>query len=300
VLVLLAAQHVSATTTGERAVTNHRAFAVIADVQYADAEPASGRHFRESLEKLEKCVADLNSRDLLFAIQLGDFIDRDEGSFDAILPVFDQLAMPTYHVLGNHDLPTPKETVLAKLGLERGYYAFSHDDWCFVVLDTVDVIVEHDGRWSFFVGEGQREWLRDTLSSAMQRNEKAIVFGHMPVVAAPGRERALIANHAEVRGVLEESGCVAAYFNGHAHRGGYALWNGIHYVNVEAMVEGAEETAYAVIELYEDRMEVRGVGQAHSYLLQLLSAAPSEQASATLGLSPGSREVTLGAVYDVP
>jgi len=268
-------------------------FGVIADVQYADQESQGRRHYREAIDKLEECVADLNSRDLTFTIQVGDIIDRGEESFDRVLPVFNRLRMRKYHVLGNHDFPVARQEVLAKLSMERAYYSFSEGDWRFVVLDTMDISMyggwaeegenyQQAQQWEEelksepepracnkcgAIGQQQQQWLRDTLREACEHGEKVIVFGHIPIVASPGNEWALLYNHEEVQEILESFECVMAYFNGHAHEGGYAYSNGIHYVNVEGMVEAPEENAYAVVDLYDDRIEIRGVGKVTSRTL---------------------------------
>ena len=281
-------------------------FGVTADIQYADRDTASGRHFRASLKRLEECVADLNSHDLDFTIQLGDLIDRDPASFDRVLPLFDRLTMPRYHVLGNHDFPMPRGQVLEKLGLEAAYYSFSYDGWRFLVLDTVDVAM--GGGWPedsqnyrqarqwveklraegmsedetcsrCGVGERQKQWLTDTLREARERGERAIVFGHIPIVAAPRCEWASFHNHEEIREVLESAGCVAAYFSGHDHKGGYAHQEGIHHVRVEGMVEGPDETAYATVGLFDDQLEINGVGRTPSRVLAL----PKDVAPVGLG-----------------
>lgn len=283
-------------------------FGVIADIQYADRDPASGRYFRASLKRLEECVEDLNSRRLAFTIQLGDFIDRDAESFDRVLPVFDRLTMPRYHVLGNHDFPMPREQVLKKLGLGGPSYSFSYDDWRFVVLDTVDIAM--GGGWSedsehyqqarrwvdklraagmsedstcnrCGIGDQQKQWLIQTLEQACERGERVIVFGHIPIVTPPRGEWARIYNHEEIREVLESAGCVVAYFNGHDHKGGYAFRNGIHYVTLEGMVEGADETAYAIVELLDDRILIHGVGRTPERELELPRLSTPE------GVRPG-------------
>ena len=53
--------------------------------------------------------------------------------------------------------------------------------------------------------------------------------------------------------------CVAAYLNGHNHAGNYAERDGIHYLTLKGMVD-TEKTAYAVIEVYQDRLAVKGFG----------------------------------------
>ena len=55
---------------------------------------------------------------------------------------------------------------------------------------------------------------------------------------------------------------VMAYFNGHNHAGNYGVVDGVHYVTVEGMLETADTTAYAIIEVYNDRIEMKGFGRA--------------------------------------
>ena len=56
-------------------------FGVVADVQYADQPDSGKRHYKSSLGRLEKCVSDLNRRDLSFVVQLGDFIDKGKENY---------------------------------------------------------------------------------------------------------------------------------------------------------------------------------------------------------------------------
>jgi hypothetical protein len=66
-------------------------FGVIADPQYADAEPKWGRFYRNSLVKLEDAVAELNKLPLDFTVTLGDLIDRDLASFAPVMPIYAKL-----------------------------------------------------------------------------------------------------------------------------------------------------------------------------------------------------------------
>lgn len=61
-------------------------------------------------------------------MHLGDFIDRDWKSFDVVVPIYDQLKAPHYHVLGNHDFSVAenkKVEVPKRLGLTSRYIALS-------------------------------------------------------------------------------------------------------------------------------------------------------------------------------
>ncbi len=270
-------------------------FGVIADVQYADQDALRKRHYREALARLQDCVADLNTRDLAFTIQVGDIIDRRAESFDRVLPVYSQLAMPKYHVLGNHDFPLPRAEVLAKLGMDRPYYAFSHSGWRFIVLDAQDICL-HGGwaddsdnhrraedmlqqleaqerpnavGWNGAIGEEQKEWLAATLRDASERGERAIVFGHMPILPAACNPVNLLWNHEEILGILQSSDACVAYFCGHDHPGGYAEQSGTHHVTFQGMVEAPVQNAYAVVDLYGDIIEIRGVGAVPSRVLTI-------------------------------
>jgi predicted phosphodiesterase len=120
----------------------HYAFGAIADCQYCDVESTGHRRYALSKKKLSNCVADFNTMNLAFVTHLGDFIDRDFASFDVVNPIYNQLKMPKYHVLGNHDYSVADELKLkvpAQLGMSANYYNYEIKDWRYVVLDGNDV-----------------------------------------------------------------------------------------------------------------------------------------------------------------
>lgn len=261
-------------------------FGVVADVQYRDADPEAGRYFRQSTEKLSEAVRDFNTRSLDFVIQLGDLIDRDFQSFRKVLPIYQQIKVPAYHVLGNHDFWVEiekREDVVRILGLERGYYDFSERGWRLIVLDGNDLSLYASGekehryaeaetmlsdirqqglpqaqRWNGGLGAVQIEWLRDTLAESLQEGQRAIVFCHFPVYPA---DQHILWNADEVIATLEEFPHVVAYINGHNHAGNYAKKEGIHYLNLKGMVDTPDTNAYTIIEVYPDYLKVLGKGR---------------------------------------
>ncbi len=273
-------------------------FGLIADVQYADQEPWKRRHFREAIHRLEECVADLNARDLAFAVQLGDIVEEGADSLDRVLAAYDQLKMPAYHLLGNHDFVLPRAALLEKLGMERAYYSFSCPGWRFVVLDAQDLGVGYgwpeDGEnyrlgaemlerlrqeeaanaedWNGGIGPRQKAWLAQTLRQAAVRGERSIVFCHMPLLAEASTPGLLLWNHEEIVQVLESAGSATAVFGGHDHDGGYACRNGIHYITLQGMVESPERNAYAVVTLHGDRIVIHGIGDVPDRVLPLPDA----------------------------
>ena len=268
-------------------------FGVAADAQYCDTANRGTRYYRASLTKLQECVTDFNSRgDLTFVIHLGDFIDRKFASFDQLLPTYQQLKMPAYHVLGNHDFyvaNADKSKVPQKLGLEKPYYDFVYHSWRFVVLDgnelSLYALPKRSAKykaaeamlqslkakeasnaydWNGGIGAEQIAWLQQTLADAEQAGEKVIVFCHFPIFPKHSHN---LWNDTELVDAIEPYKCVVAYINGHNHRGHYGKKNGIHYLTVHGMVETADQNAYAVFEVYKDRLNVIGYGREPSRVL---------------------------------
>ena len=120
-------------------------FGVMTDIQYCDCGRnwfKWTRYYRNSLNKLEKAVVEFNSQDLNFVIQVGDLIDRDFSSYHEVLPLYQQLNVPRYHVVGNHEFKVGSEDkgkILSTLDLQKGYYDFTHYSWRFIVLDGTDL-----------------------------------------------------------------------------------------------------------------------------------------------------------------
>ena len=256
-------------------------FGAIADCRYCQAPDRGVRKYSASKEKLKKCVKHFNQEDLSFVIHLGDFIDRNFSSFDEILPIYNSLHAPGYHVLGNHDFEVAdeyKEIVPKKLGMPSKYYDFKIKNWRFLCLDGNDLsfIAYPKGsqgyqesevyyrenkirspKWNGGVGAEQMSWIREVLQSAEGSQEKVILFSHFPVYPQDPHN---LWNAKEVISLLEEFSCVKAYINGHNHKGKYGVKNGIHYLTCKGMVD-SDTTAYSIVRVYHDRLEISGYGR---------------------------------------
>ena len=274
-------------------------FAVVADVQYADKPARGKRQYRESRAKLAGAVSEINRRHVDFVIQLGDLIDEGEKNLAAILPVYQDFRATKYHVLGNHDFSAGRTVLLEQLGMREAYYDFSLEGWRFIVLDGMDISVEggwpagspnllageqmlaslkarsapNAMSWNGGIGEAQKRWLRKTLKAAERAGERVIVFCHFPVLAAASTSVHLLWNHDEVLSILSSSLAVVAYMNGHDHQGGYAEQSGIHFITFQGIVESGAENAYAVVEVFPERLEIRGHGAVPSRRLALRALA---------------------------
>jgi manganese-dependent ADP-ribose/CDP-alcohol diphosphatase len=270
-------------------------FAVFTDIQYGDQATAGKREYRKSLPKLREAVEALNARkDLAFVIQLGDLIDSRAMDLDPILSVYNRLAVPTRHVLGNHDFSMPRDTLVRRLGLPAAHYDFAFGGWRFLVLDGMDLSIASGSRlegtpereqgrklfetlrgpnatdWNGGIGRQQLGWLRESLRRASNAGEHVIVFCHFPVLVESSTTAHLLWNHEAVREILESEPSVLAWFNGHDHQGGYAERNGIHYVTFPGMVESGEQTSYTIVNVSPDRLEFEGVGTAPKRILRIV------------------------------
>jgi manganese-dependent ADP-ribose/CDP-alcohol diphosphatase len=272
-------------------------FAVLTDVQYGDQAPSGKRDYRKSLPKLEQAVDALNSaRRPAFAIQLGDLIDSRAADLDPILVVYNRLAAPRKHVLGNHDFSVPRQTLVRRLRMPAAYYEFASHGWRFLVLDGMDLSVNAGSRapgtpqqqrglemferllaaraanandWNGGIGQPQLDWLRGALQRASRSGERVIVFCHFPVLSASSTPAHLLWNHQAILDILDAAPAVAAWFNGHDHQGGYAERKGVHYVTFPGMVESGEQTTYTIASVYADRLELAGAGTAVQRTLRI-------------------------------
>ena len=272
--------------TATPAIEPELTFGVIADPQYADAEPQWGRFYRNSLTKLADAVADLNTRPLEFVATLGDLIDRDFESFAAVMPIYAKLKASHFPVCGNHDFEVADEDkgkVLGAMGLKKPYYAVTCKSWRFLFLDGTDTGVwRHpagDARtteaeailemgreaklpnaqaYNAGIGEVQMEWIAAELEAAQAAGQRVIVFCHYPLI--PAADPHNLWNAEQLVALFGKYTNVVAYMNGHNHKGNYGTHSNCHYVNFKGMVETEKDTAYAVVKCFPDRLEIEGYG----------------------------------------
>lgn len=260
-------------------------FGVVADPQYAAVAPRRSRFYGNSLWKLSEALEAFNRQDLAFVTTLGDIIDRYWTSYDAILPIYDQLKHPHFFVLGNHDYEVGADylhSVHRVTGLKRAFYDFKAGGHRFVVLDGNDVSLFANApgsekhklaasrlealkakgaanaqTWNGSVSDEQFAFLEATFAAAERAGERIVVLGHYPLF--PANEHNMWDAERLVELFTAHNG-FAAYFCGHNHAGNYGEVKGRHFVNLKGMVETATTTAYSVIEVYSDRLAVVGQG----------------------------------------
>ena len=258
---------------------------VVTDTHYADREPKGTRYYRQSLKKLQECIDKMNTQDLEFLIELGDFKDERETRLESetldflreIESVFAGYRGHRYHVLGNHDLDSISKAqfqqVVNNTGIppEKTWYSFDRGNLHCVVLDANfrnDGVPYDHGNFSWRdpnIPQEQLEWLRKDLGST---RKPILIFCHQLLT---GVAPSSVINAGEVRAVLEDYGHkVLAAFHGHKHEGDHQEINGIHYYTHKAVVEGdgPENNAYSTVEVFRNGdIQITGYRQAESRFL---------------------------------
>ena len=251
-------------------------FGLVTDVHYADHAPdpqaygvVGRRYYQESLRKLDAAVAVFNARKVDFAIELGDFKDLSSSKektlahLEAAERSLAAFRGPRYHVLGNHDFDCLSEAEFyARVSngdggepMARGHYAFEKNGLKFIVLDACyDSKLKHyscNNPWNDAnVPPEELKWLEAELASA---KGQAVVFCHQRL--DPSSEpKHLVRNAAAVRDILKKSGKVKTVFTGHQHLGSFAVWDGIAYYSLVALVcdSGERANSFAEAAIYAD------------------------------------------------
>ncbi|MDL2402272.1 metallophosphoesterase [Rhizobium mayense] len=274
-------------------------FGVVADPQYAALEPnlALNRYPAKSLAKLEEAIAEFNRHDLAFVVTLGDIIDGNWESFDAVLPIYETLRHERHFLLGNHDFAVAPEhltNVAARVGMPLAYYDFARAGYRFIALDGNEISLFappegdprraeakalmkalHDAgapnphRWNAAVSDTQYAWLAAKLLEAKAAGEKVVVMNHYPIFPE-NSHNALDSDR--MLALLAEHDHVVAYLSGHNHDGNFGVMDGTYFVNFKGMVDTEDSNAYAIVSVCEDRLDIAGFGREESRVLALHGA----------------------------
>ena len=267
---------------------------LVADPQYANKPISGKRHYKETLWKLEEAIDTFNHHNIDFVQNLGDIIDVEWESFDAILPIYYKLkpGIENHQLLGNHEFSidsTHFKDLLKRLSMPNYYYSYSKKGWKFIILDATDysyysnALHNHDireidlyfektknqsnsQRWNSAMGAEQQNWLKKELEQANLLEQKVILFSHMPL--RPKDDPHNLWNDQEIIQIIEQNPDVVAFINGHNHSGGHVFKNGIHYITLFGMVD-TPISSYGILEFYKDSLMLRGYGNQKNIRIEL-------------------------------
>ncbi|EKG04652.1 serine/threonine protein phosphatase, putative [Trypanosoma cruzi] len=282
---------------------------ILSDIQYADEEEKSRRHFRLSPGKVEHAVKEMNANrsHMDLVMHLGDTVNRDIArNLQVIDSLLKQLQFPFFQLLGNHDFlglgEEHHDHVYRLLRMPARYYSLQVGEggaFLLIVLDGTDLSVfatrtgtarraETNGMKHRYrhrknmldvnggIGEEQMQWLRMQLEYASKQKMVVLVFCHFPMY--PYDDELNLWNDVEVVRLLSNYSCVAAVISGHTHRWEHeqlvvAHKNGeftIHFVKFGGIVQ-SPFTSWGFIEAYEKEVHLHGLnfGRVFDYRLPI-------------------------------
>jgi 3',5'-cyclic AMP phosphodiesterase CpdA len=279
---------------------------IIADPQYADREPdlALNRHFRAVPARLEQAIAHFNTLPLDAIVVLGDLIDRGFENFAPVLEILDRCSHPRILLLGNHDFavsPDRLPQVHATLGMPAPYYEHRINGLRLLVTDGNEISlfssppgdprhVEAEARlaalkaagaanaqaWNAGISATQQDWIRERLADADAAGEPVLLLGHYPIYPLSDHN---LWDSEQLAELIASSPATLAYLCGHQHAGNYAKRGDTHFLNVCGMVDTPASNAFAVLELFDDRIEIEGFGREPSRSLSLAPRPASGKAA---------------------
>lgn len=265
---------------------------LIADIQYADKEDRGTRFYRTSVIKLSESVEVLNEQNVDFTVVLGDFVDEGPKDLPIILAALDTLKNPAYNLLGNHDFETVQNPhdLYKAFGMVSSYYVVDTAGWRFVFLNTnelsgyatipntalekeyqrMSLALKMQNRtnaqpWNGGVGKKQMKWLHKKLKEAHKKKLNVLVFTHHPLLPEDNGHEAL--NNREILALLSKHKHVKAVISGHNHKGAFEIHDGLPCITLEGMVETADQNAYGILTLSDDKLTISGMGRMTSRVI---------------------------------
>jgi predicted phosphodiesterase len=266
-------------------------FGVVADVQYADNDPAGNRYYRNSGSRLKEAYDSFRRDSVDFVVNLGDLIDGDFSSYAPMMNIISSSGIKTYHVTGNHDYAVEnryKSRLPVLSGHRKGYYSFSKEDFTFIFLNGNEISTYASSNkasvkegseylemlkaratvnaveWNGGISKTQLDWLKEQLDMASAEKRKVMIFCHFPVY--PENVHNLF-NYKEVLQILGKYNNIIAWMSGHNHAGNYGNFNMIHFVTFRGMVESDDRNSYATVEIYRNKIWIRASGREKNQIL---------------------------------
>lgn len=258
---------------------------IIADVQYADAEPANNRYYRISKERLREAYRIFKNEEVDFVINLGDLIDKDFSSFGPVRQIIDSSGIKTYNVLGNHDYSVA-DSMKARVAFMSpslmGYASVKSEGFRFIFLNGNDMstystrsagYISRAGKyletlraqgkinameWNGGIAIPQMIWLEQQLEYAVKKHEKVIIACHFPVYPEDIHN---LLNYEEVLDLIKKYTNILAWFSGHNHAGNYGTIGQTHFITFRGMVESADISSFAIAKIYDHKVVIEGFGR---------------------------------------
>ena len=214
----------------------------------------------------EKCIQSINelSNKPDFVLMGGDMafdglytdLNVFEESIEWYKKLSDQLDMPYYHCIGNHDVlglssrrkvaadhpEIGKAYIMNRLSMDRDYYSFNHKGWHFVVLNSIfEKQAESGPAYETRIGEEQLDWLRYDLGAHSDMPTIAVshiaAFCHKGQInqdfELPAMSGLVLQDNKQLREIFERHN-VKALLQGHTHVSEDFRFNNIWYITSQS------------------------------------------------------------------
>lgn len=259
---------------------------LIADIQYADKADRDTRFYKASVGKLQESMEAFNEAKVDFTVVLGDFVDEGPKDWPPIRQLLQQSVVPVYKLLGNHDYESVEDPckLYETFEMPAPYYSLDTAGWRFVFLNTNELSAyatvaesalevefkqmaselkiqqrSHVQPWNGGIGHTQMKWLEEELNTAKLKDLKVLVLTHHPLLPENNGHEAL--NNREILNLLSDHKHVKAVISGHNHVGAFACYQGLPCITLEGMVETADQNAYGILDVFENKLIIVGQGR---------------------------------------
>jgi len=186
----------------------------------------------EHIAALEEAIREINGMDPrpAFAVIAGALVHGDtrkgltwqnDKAYELLAGIMDNLEIPWYPVIGNHDQRKAFQRVLNA----KRYYSFDHGGVHFIALDTNGPLPEP---WLGNVDEEQMQWFADELRE--HADKPVIVFCHHSMVPTGFLDEGVLDNADDVIELMREHPDARWVFSGHLHANYNLTRRGIRFL----------------------------------------------------------------------
>lgn len=225
------------------------------------------RRKRQGHKGYEACIDAVNAKETTseFVIMGGDlafdgnYTPKEEfiDQIDLYKGISDQLKVPYYHCIGNHDVlgwnsrrkvpvddpDLGKKLIMDRLAMEKSYYSFNYKNWHFVVMDSIyPVMAAHGPSYKAKFGEEQLEWLRFDLGRNF--GMPTVIVTHIAAFCHLGQMNGdpefnavghmVVEDTQDFRHIIERHN-VKAVLQGHSHIPEDYYFNGVWYITSQSV-----------------------------------------------------------------